>query len=212
MRGERRLRLGPPRLIAAAFLFGWSVFLMLVLHLVEILIWAFSLNRMGLIVHSYDAIYFCANCYTTLGMGKVDVGEHWHLISSVIGISGLFTFAWTTSALVDVVASNRRVLDQLEDEREQEMHMRIALRKKQWDALRAERDVERAEEEKIKAAAGGSSFIQRLGIWREERRRVAELRRENRAEMEDLRQHERLNEREALAKSAARKPEDREQR
>ena len=211
MRGERRLRLGPPRLIAAAFLFGWSVFLMLVVHLLEILIWAFSLNRAGLIVHSYDAIYFCANCYTTLGMGKVDVEEHWHIISSVIGISGLFTFAWTTSALVDVVASNRRVLDQLEDEREQEIHMRVALRKEQWDALRAERDVERAEKEKIRTAAAGSSFIQRLGIWREERKRVAELRRQNRAEMEDLRRQERLNEREALAKSAARKPEGREQ-
>src|SRR5271157_6498063 len=109
---------------------------MLFLHIVEVLIWALALNLTGLIVHADDAIYFCANCYTTLGMGKVDVGEHWRIISSVIGISGLFTFAWTTSALVDVVASNRRVLDQLEDEREQEMRMRFALLKNEWDALR----------------------------------------------------------------------------
>ena len=123
-RGEQRLRLGKPRLVAASLLLGWSVFLMLDLHIVEVFIWACALNRVGLLKHASDAIYFCANCYTTLGMGKVDVEEHWRLISPVIGISGLFTFAWTTSALVDIVASNRRLLEQLEDERERKMHMR----------------------------------------------------------------------------------------
>jgi Ion channel len=104
---------------------------MLGLHLVEIVIWAFSLRGSGLIVRALDAIYFCANCYTTLGMGKVDVGEHWRIITPIIGISGLFTFAWTTSALVDVAASNRRLLEQMEDEREQERHLPSALRRKE---------------------------------------------------------------------------------
>jgi len=210
-RGERRLRVSRPRLIAASFLFGWSVFLMLDLHLVEILLWAFALNSAGLIEHTYDAIYFCANCYTTLGMGKVDVGEHWRIISSIIGISGLFTFAWTTSALVDVVASNRRLLDQLEEEREQEIQMRFAMRKKQWDILRAERDAERAEKEKTRSTAAGSSFIQKLKIWREERNIVAELRKEKVIEIEDLRRQERLNEKEVRARPATGSPDDKKQ-
>jgi ion channel len=184
---------------------------MLDLHLVEILIWAFALNRAGLIVHAYDAIYFCANGYTTLGMGKVDVGEHWRIISPIIGISGLFTFAWTTSALVDVVASNRRLLEQLEGEREEEMHMRFALRQKEWDLLKTERAAERADMEKAKTQDAGSSFMQKLRIWREERKTVAELRRENRAEMKDLRRQERLKEREAVATPAASKLEDKKQ-
>jgi Ni/Co efflux regulator RcnB len=184
---------------------------MLDLHWLEILIWAFALNWMGLIKHTYDAIYFCANCYTTLGMGKVDVGEHWRIISSIIGISGLFTFAWTTSALVDVVASNRRLLTQLEDEREQEMHMRFALRKTEWDALRTEREAERAEKEKTMNSAAGSSFIQRLKIWREGRKTVAELRGKKVAEIEDLRRRERRNEKEAWTKPADSGPEDKEQ-
>jgi hypothetical protein len=202
-RGERRLRVGPPRIVAALFLFGWTVLLMLDLHMAEVLIWAFALNHLGLNEHSYDAIYFCANCYTTLGMGKVDVDEHWRIISSIIGISGLFTFAWTTSALVDVVASHRRLLDQLEDEREQEIHMRFALREKEWDALKTERDAERAEREKIKTAAAGSSLSERFRTWRAERKRVAELRRENRAELEDLRRQERLKEKEVGTEPAA---------
>ncbi|HEY6301954.1 MAG TPA: ion channel [Terriglobales bacterium] len=194
------------------FLFAWSVFLMLLLHIVEILIWAFALNRLGLLVHAYDAIYFCANGYTTLGMGKMDIEEHWRILGPIIGISGLFTFAWTTSALVDVVASNRRLLEQLEDEREQEIRMRFALRKKEWDALKTERAAERAEADKTKTQDAGFSFMQRLGAWREERKRVAELRRENRAEMKNLRWQERFKEREGEAKPPTSSPEDKDQK
>ena len=193
-RGERRLRLGRPHVVAASFLFGWSVFLMLDLHLVEVLIWAFVLTRMGLVVHAYDAIYFCANAYTTLGMGKMDVGEHWHIITPVVAISGLFTFAWTTSALVDVVTANRRLLEQLEEEREREMRMRFAMRKEAWNALRVERDAEHMEKDKIKKQAAGFSFLERCGIWREERKEMAKLRRAVAAEIEALRQKERQNE------------------
>ena len=207
-RGERRLRVERPHLLAASLLFGWSVLLMLNLHLVEVMIWAFVLNQMGLIVHPYDAIYYCANCYTTLGMGRIDVGEHWRIISAIIGISGLFTFAWTTSALVDVVASNRRLINQLEDEREQEMHMRFALRKQQWAMLKTERQAERAEKEKARLADAGSSLRQRFRIWREERRNLQELRREKLREMEALRRQERLEELEAIAKAATTSPED----
>jgi Ion channel len=193
-RRERLLRLGRPNLAAGAFLFGWSVFLMLILHVVEILIWAFALTHMGLVKHAYDAIYFCANAYTTLGMGNMDVDEHWRNISPVIGISGLFTFAWTTSALVDVVSSNGRLLERLEDERESEMHLRFALRKEEWDAMKGERDAERSEREKTRKQASGAPFFQRLKIWKEERRRQEELRSAGRAEIEDLRRKEHQNE------------------
>ncbi len=209
-RGERRLRSGRPRIFAALFLFGWAVFLMLDLHIIEIMIWAFALNHMGLIKHAYDAIYFCANGYTTLGMGKMELDEHWRIISPIIGISGLFTFAWTTSALVDVVASHRQVLNQMEEEREQQIRMRFALRKQQWDALRAERVVERAEKEKIKSAATGFWLVRRYRIWREEREIVAELRKEYRSEMQDLHRQERLKEKEPKATTAS-KSEDRPQ-
>jgi Ion channel len=210
-RGERRLRLGRPHVIVASFLFGWSVFLMLVLHILEILIWAFGLTHLGLIEHAYDAIYYCANCYTTLGMGKVDVLKEWRELSPIIGISGLFTFAWTTSALVDVVTSNRRLLEQLEGELDREMHMRFALRKKEWDALKTEIEAEHAEEEKTKISSAGPSLVGRCRTWWEERKKVAELRKQRLAEIEDLLRRERLKEREIQTKAAASSPEDKEQ-
>lgn len=110
-RREQRLQTGRPNLVPAMLLFGWSVFLLLALHIVELMMWVYSLLSLGLITHASDAIYFCANAYTTLGYGTVDLEEHWRIISPIIGISGLFTFAWTTSVLVDVVASHKVLID-----------------------------------------------------------------------------------------------------
>jgi hypothetical protein len=193
-RRERLLRLGRPNLAAGAFLFGSSVFLMLALHVVEILVWAFALIHMGLVKHAYDAIYFCANAYSTLGMGNMDVDQHWRNLSPIIAISGLFTFAWTTSALVDVVSSNGRLLERLEDEREREMHLRFALRKEEWDAMKGERDAERSEKEKTRTQVSGAPFFQRLKIWKEERARQEGLRSAERAEIEEFRRKEDQNE------------------
>jgi Ion channel len=193
-RRERRLHVGRPRLVAALLLFGCSVFLMLALHIVEFLVWAYALICMGLIAHLYDAIYFCANAYTTLGYGNVDLGPHWRNVAPIMGISGLFTFAWTTSALVTVVSAHRKLIEQLEEERVQEMHMRFALRKEEWEALKSERESERLETEKARTQAAGASFFQRLGIRRAEWKREKELRRAKVAEIKELRRKEREEE------------------
>ena len=193
-RWERRLRRGRPYIFAVLLLFGWSVFLMLALHIAEFAIWAYALLYMGLIAHAYDALYFCANAYTTLGYGNVDLGTHWRNLSPIVGISGLFTMAWTTSALVGVVSSHRQLLEQIEDEREGEMKMRFALGKEEWDALRKERDEERSEREKARTQAYGASFVQQRKIWEDERKKNEELRSAMRAEIEELRRKERQEE------------------
>jgi hypothetical protein len=191
---ERRLRAERPHVVAALLLFGCSVFLMLALHIGEFMIWAVALVHMGLIAHAYDALYFCANAYTTLGYGAVDLGPHWRNLAPIMGISGLFTFAWTTSVLVGVVSAHRQLLDKLLEEREQEYHMRVALRNEEWDALKNERQSERPEVDRAKAQAAGASFFQWLRIWRDERKRVKELRRAKAAEIEELRRNEREDE------------------
>jgi hypothetical protein len=211
-RRDRLLRLGRPNLAAGAFLFGFSVFLMLILHVVEILVWASALIHMGLVKHAYDAIYFCANAYSTLGMGNMDVDQHWRNISPIIAISGLFTFAWTTSALVDVVASNGRLLERLEDEREREMHLRFALRKEEWDALKGERDAERSEREKTTKQLSHAPFFQRFKIWKEERTRQEEIRSAGQADIEDLRRKERQNEEKLGSAAPPGDPEKKEQK
>src|SRR5271166_3666374 len=59
---------------------------------------------------------FCANAYSTLGYGSVDLEPHWRNISPIIGISGLFTFAWTTRVLVEMVTLHRQLIGHLIDE------------------------------------------------------------------------------------------------
>ena len=108
-RVERRLRLGRPHLLAAAIFFASAVFLMLTLHIAEILIWSFLLTHLGLIERVRDSIYFCANAYTTVGYGQVALEDKWRNISPIIAFSGLFTFAWTTSSLVDLVRAHSQI-------------------------------------------------------------------------------------------------------
>jgi hypothetical protein len=193
-RWERRLRRGRPYVFAALLLFSSSVFLMLALHIVEFAIWAYALLYMGLIPHAYDALYFCANAYTTLGYGNVDLGVQWRNLSPIVGISGLFTMAWTTSALVGVVSSHRQLLEQMENEREEELRMRLALGKEAWAALKKERDEERSEREKTRTEADGLSFFQQRKLWEEERQKNEELRSAMKSEIEELRRKERLAE------------------
>jgi hypothetical protein len=172
-RWERRLRSGRPYIFAVLLLFGWSVFLMLGLHIAEFAIWAYALLYMGLIAHAYDALYFCANAYTTLGYGSVDLGVHWRNLSPIVGISGLFTMAWTTSALVGVVSSHRQLLEQIEEEREDELKMRLALGKEEWDALKKERDEERSVRDKAATQAYGASSSSGVKSGEKKRRNSA---------------------------------------
>ena len=174
-RAEAFLRSGRPHVWTAEMLFAWSVFLMLALHLIEIMTWAFALVHMGLILRPADSIYFCANAYTTLGYGTVDLGTSWRNISPIIAISGLFTFAWTTSSLVGMVASHIRLLEQLDVERTEEREMRA-------DGAESRVDYPLGGEKRRKRQPGGRqeagqhSFIfpapQDLGGREEERKRA----------------------------------------
>jgi Ion channel len=133
-RGERRVVAGTCHRWEVSLLFTGIVSLMLGLHVLEIIIWAFALDHLGLIPHVHDAIYFCANAYTTVGYGTVDLDTHWRNIGPIIALSGFFTFAGTTSLLVDVVRTHRQLLGQLEDERERQKGLRMKARKAESEA------------------------------------------------------------------------------
>jgi hypothetical protein len=185
-RSERRLLLGRPHLIRAGFNFGWSIFLMLWLHIAEILIWAFTLNHLGLIARVHDAIYFCANAYTTLGYGTVALETQWRNISPIIAISGLFTFAWTTSTLVDVVRGHGVLIEQLEDERAKQLQLRADARKAVRDAITTENVAEHAEKLQVKKQYAGLPVTERFRGWKRERGQIEDLRATERADVEKI--------------------------
>lgn len=79
------------------------VALMLTLHLLEIFAWSAALVWSGLVQDWRAAGFFAANTYTTVGYGNFVLPGGWHMLAPIIAISGLFTFGWTGSVLVEVV-------------------------------------------------------------------------------------------------------------
>ena len=193
-RRELRLQAGRPHLWGAAFLFGWAIFMMLSLHIVEIMAWAWALMRLGLIVHPADALYFVANAYTTMGYGTVDLNQLWRNITPIIAISGLFTFAWTTSSLVNMVANYLKIVEQLELERAKELNMRATARDAAWDVVSKEQETERDLRAATKTSAKEKGFVERRKIWHAEAQKEEQLRAQAQGEVQHIGEQERSDE------------------
>ncbi|MEY2801660.1 MAG: hypothetical protein RL513_1245, partial [Pseudomonadota bacterium] len=84
-------------------LMGAVVLLMLLLHLAEIWVWSAALVYSGLVDNWRAAGFFAANTYTTVGYGNFVLPDGWHMLAPIIAMSGLFTFGWTGSVLVEIV-------------------------------------------------------------------------------------------------------------
>ena len=88
-----------------------SILLLLGLHLIETVVWAAALVYGGLVPSWRAAGFFAGNTYTTVGYGAFVLprgmgdgrADHCDL--------GLFTFGWSGSVLVDIVARCQRIKD-----------------------------------------------------------------------------------------------------
>ena len=100
-----------PSVWRADFLMGSSVLMLLTLHLVETFAWASSLVMSGIVPSWRAAGFFAGNTYTTVGYGNFVLPVGWEMLAPIIAISGLFTFGWSGSVLVDIVARCQRIKD-----------------------------------------------------------------------------------------------------
>lgn len=107
----RRLAPRPHASIRLDVLLGIVVFLLLALHLAEVVFWTAALVYSRLVEDWRTAAFFAANTYTTVGYGKFALPPEWNMLAPIISISGLFTFGWTGSVLVGFVTSLNRVRD-----------------------------------------------------------------------------------------------------
>jgi hypothetical protein len=105
--------------LAAAHPAGWradlvvsgAVMLLLALHLVEIFVWAAGLVYSNLVPDWRVAGFFAGNTYTTVGYGNFVLATQWQMLAPIIAMSGLFTFGWTGSVLVDIVRRGNDIKD-----------------------------------------------------------------------------------------------------
>ena len=95
----------------ADLLMSSAVFVLLTLHLLEMVIWASALVYSGLVPNWRAAGFFAGNTYTTVGYGAFVLPAGWHMLAPIIAISGLFTFGWSGSVLVDLVGRCQKIKD-----------------------------------------------------------------------------------------------------
>jgi hypothetical protein len=105
------LILARPTAWRADLLMSGTVFWLLSLHVLEIVVWAAALVYSGL-VHDWRAAgFFAGNTYTTVGYGNFILPNGWHMLAPIIAMSGLFTFGWSGSVLVDLVGRCQKIKD-----------------------------------------------------------------------------------------------------
>ncbi len=95
----------------ADLLMSRTVFALLGLHLLEIFGWAAALVYSGLVADWRMAGFFAGNTYTTIGYGSIILPDGWKMLAPIIAISGLFTFGWSGSVLVDLVGRCQKIKD-----------------------------------------------------------------------------------------------------
>ncbi len=100
-----------PSLWHADLLMGSIIFLLLTLHLFEIFLWSAALVFSGLIPNWHEAGFFAGNTYTTIGYGNFVLASAWEMVAPIMAISGLFTFGWSGSVLVDYVRRVQQIRD-----------------------------------------------------------------------------------------------------
>ncbi len=100
-----------PKVWRADILMLSSILLLLALHLSETVVWASALVYGGLVPSWRAAGFFAGNTYTTVGYGTFVLPAGWEMLAPIIAISGLFTFGWSGSVLVDIVARCQRIKD-----------------------------------------------------------------------------------------------------
>jgi len=106
-----RLILAHPSSWRADLLMSSTVFFLLGLHLLELAAWAAALVYSGLVADWRAAGFFAGNTYTTIGYGSDILPVGWKLLAPIIAISGLFTFGWSGSVLVDLVGRCQKIKD-----------------------------------------------------------------------------------------------------
>jgi hypothetical protein len=77
---------------------SWMI---VMVHLVEVAVWAEFLLWRGALASTPDAFYFALCQYATVG-SDLSLPDRWRLVGGMIAMAGLLTFAWSTAILLQL--------------------------------------------------------------------------------------------------------------
>ncbi len=92
----------------ALLLMGSYGLLLMVLHFMEILIFATFYLTVGSIHSLEEALYYSASCYATLGTTAADFPAQWRLVGAMEALVGFVLIGWSTAFMVRTL---RKIID-----------------------------------------------------------------------------------------------------
>jgi hypothetical protein len=99
-----------------------SSWMIIVVHLSEVLVWALFFLWKGAMPNFSVSFYFSLNEYTTLG-SEYNLPRDWHLLEGMIATTGLLGFAWSTGTLLTLAQDfQARQVQRLQQRREKHRH------------------------------------------------------------------------------------------
>jgi hypothetical protein len=79
------------------------VSLLLVLHLVEMIVWAAAFASAGLFSDFETSLYYSIKSYTTVGYGDILPAVRWRLLGPIEAAVGILMLGWSTGVIVAAV-------------------------------------------------------------------------------------------------------------
>jgi Ion channel len=78
------------------------LFVMLV-HSIQVWIWAHIFQWVGAFSDMEPALYFSLVSFSTVGFGDITLGPDWRLLSALAAANGFISFGWSTAYMVELV-------------------------------------------------------------------------------------------------------------
>jgi len=89
---------GPVSFLRSGAVLIVASWMIVLVHLVELLVWAAFFLWQGAMPDASAAYYFSLMQYTTVG-SSLDLPPRWRLLEGMLPVAGLMTFAWSTGVL-----------------------------------------------------------------------------------------------------------------
>jgi Ion channel len=103
IRRLRRLPTPEPGFWTSTRLFVLVAVWIVLLHLVEITVWAVAYFANGAMADLQSALYFSAVTYTTTGYGDLVLPKEWRLDGGVEALTGILMCGWSTGFFFAIV-------------------------------------------------------------------------------------------------------------
>jgi hypothetical protein len=96
MRKLQQLQAAPQRLWAWTWIFIRLAAWMILVHLLEITVWALFYVWRHAMPDLPSALYFSAVTYTTTGYGDLVLAAEWRLVGAIEALTGILMCGWST--------------------------------------------------------------------------------------------------------------------